>query len=64
MSRFRLVFEAWVVISLGLMALLCLIWYLRSLWRDHVLRGERISAAELNRERITVLIPLSIRDLQ
>ena len=64
MSHFRDIFEAWIIVSVGGFALLCLIWYARSVIRDFRLRGRRISNAEIHRERITIQIPFALRDFK
>lgn len=64
MSRFGLVFEATVIVTLGILLAVFLIWCVASLRRDFKYRGSRITREELARERVTVLIPLSIRDLR
>jgi hypothetical protein len=64
MSRFRLIFELTVIVTIGILLVVFLVWCFISIRRDFKLRGHHISAEELNRERVTVLIPRSIRDLQ
>lgn len=64
MSHLQLTIEATVVVTIGLLVVLFFVWVAVSLSREFRLRGKRITHEELTRERVTVLIPLSLRDLK
>lgn len=64
MNHFRDIFEAWIALSILALLVVCLIYFAGRFIRAQLSRGDVITAEELNRERVTVLIPLSIKDLQ
>lgn len=64
MTHLRLIVELTVIVVFGILLVAFLVWCAISLWRDLKNRGMRITQEELVRERVTVLIPLSIKDLQ
>lgn len=64
MSHLRLAIELTVIIVLGILLVLFFLWCGVSVRREFKNRGVLITNEELNRERTTVMIPLSIRDLQ
>jgi hypothetical protein len=57
MNHFRSVVDAWVPLSILLMALVCFVYYVVHLIRARIRRVNVITAEELNRDRVTVLIP-------
>lgn len=64
MNHLRDIFEAWVALSILTLLLVCLIYFAGRFIRAQLRSANVITAEELNRERVTVLIPLSIKDLQ